>query len=187
MKQDKDKILTISNLLSISRAILAWPMAIAVLNEDVMWILIICFAAALTDMLDGWTARKFYRVTEWGKIFDPVADKIFIITFVVVLLSMGKIPIWFLAIIISRDIFILIGGLYLTKKMGYVVSSEMSGKLAVTILSLELLGLACGVEFAADSGLYIAITAVLISSAHYFVKLFKLLKESSAKDKAITN
>ncbi|MDA3844842.1 MAG: CDP-alcohol phosphatidyltransferase family protein [Candidatus Kapabacteria bacterium] len=187
MKQDKDKILTISNLLSVSRAVMAWPMAIAVLNEDVKWILIICFAAALTDMLDGWAARKYNQVTEWGKIFDPVSDKIFIITFVVVLFSMGKIPIWFIAIVISRDIFILIGGLYLTKKLGYVISSEMSGKLAVTILAFELLGLACGVEFAAGPGLYIAIAALLFSSAHYFVKLYKLLKESRANDIAITN
>ena len=186
MKKNKDRILTISNLLSVSRAVLAWPMVIAVLNEDVMWILIVCFIAALTDMLDGWAARKFNQVTEWGKIFDPVADKIYIIAFVVVLLAMGKIPVWFLAIVISRDIFILIGGLYLTKKLGYVISSEMSGKLAITILAFELLGLACGVAFAAGPGLYIAISAVLISSAHYFVKLYKLLKESRAKDKAIT-
>jgi phosphatidylglycerophosphate synthase len=65
------RFFTVSNLLSISRALLAIPFALVMLSDSpnaTMWGIIILAAAAFTDKFDGVLARKYHEVTEWGKI-----------------------------------------------------------------------------------------------------------------------
>ncbi len=74
-----DHFLTASNLLSISRGLLSIPFAIVMLGhspESRLWGAAIMVVAALTDKFDGVLARKYNQITEWGKILDPLADKV---------------------------------------------------------------------------------------------------------------
>lgn len=84
----------------------------------------------LTDLLDGWIARTFNCVTEFGKLFDPVVDKIFQTTTAVMMFLIGRIPLWVPIFMIIREAIMIVGGWYLLHKRDTVVYSDIFGKAA---------------------------------------------------------
>ncbi|MBI5325186.1 MAG: hypothetical protein HZB41_07950, partial [Ignavibacteriae bacterium] len=80
-----------------------------------------------------------------------------------------------------RDILILIGGLYVSKKIGYVVYSDIIGKYSVTILALMMLGIIYKIELFSIYGIYIALIALIVSFVNYLIRMIKLLKNSTGK------
>jgi CDP-diacylglycerol--glycerol-3-phosphate 3-phosphatidyltransferase len=136
------RIWTISNLLSILRIILAIPI-VAILQTnnpaDRLLILILLIIAALTDLFDGMLARRLNQVTEFGKIIDPVADKIAIGAIAIVIALQGKLPFWFIVLVILRDIVIMAGGVYVKNKKNITLQSNIMGKWAVFVISLLII------------------------------------------------
>jgi CDP-diacylglycerol--glycerol-3-phosphate 3-phosphatidyltransferase len=138
----KREFLTISNLLSIFRATLTIPFALVMLIPDVplrSWAAGILLLGALTDKLDGDIARMRNEETEWGRILDPLADKICVTVMALVLLKLGDFPFWFVAALVARDLLILAGGMYLRSTRGVVLPSNMTGKWTATIIALTIL------------------------------------------------
>lgn len=90
-------------------------------------------------MLDGFLARKRNEISELGKIIDPLADKVCIITISLILLFQGVIPYWFVLIIVLRDVLIFSGGVYLKNSKKVVLMSNWAGKISVFIIGLTLL------------------------------------------------
>jgi CDP-diacylglycerol--glycerol-3-phosphate 3-phosphatidyltransferase len=133
--------LTASNLLSISRALLTIPFVLVMLSaapwKDAAGVALLVVAAA-TDKIDGVLARKYGEITEWGKVLDPLADKISIAALGVVLLLLDRIPLWYLLVVLARDLLILAAGVYLKSARGIVLSSNQPGKWAVGIVSLAM-------------------------------------------------
>ena len=103
-----------------------------ILENDVSWFNLIAMIffvfAAFTDWLDGWLARKNNQVTNFGKLFDPLADKILVNSVLVIFTVYSRIPVWVVLIFIIRDI--LVDGLrmILTSK-GKILAAGKSGKL----------------------------------------------------------
>lgn len=95
--------------------------------------------AALTDLLDGYLARIMNEVSEFGKIIDPLADKIAVGVVCLILMVQGKVPLWFFVVAISRDILIFLGGLYIRRKRGVTLQSNMFGKWTVTSVAFFIL------------------------------------------------
>jgi len=114
---------------------------IASQNDTNIYFLVaaICVAAAATDILDGFIARRTDSVTEFGKIVDPLADKIFVGLVVITMAAYGLIPIWFLATVVGRDLLILSVGLWAKKKLSVVLPSNYIGKIAVILISFTIL------------------------------------------------
>jgi CDP-diacylglycerol--glycerol-3-phosphate 3-phosphatidyltransferase len=138
----KREFLTASNLLSLSRAILVIPFALVMLvpAEPLrIWGGVILFVAMLTDKFDGVLARKLHQETEWGRILDPLADKIGVAGVAVVLVLLGDIPLWFVVALVARDAAIFAGGLYIRARTGVVLPSNQAGKWAVGIVGGTLL------------------------------------------------
>jgi CDP-diacylglycerol--glycerol-3-phosphate 3-phosphatidyltransferase len=85
--------------------LLALPLFSGELGSQVVaWLFIV---AALTDILDGWLARRGQQVTRVGKLLDPLADKLLVSTALVVLLAMGRIPmwaVWMVVVIVGREL-----------------------------------------------------------------------------------
>ena len=74
-----------------------------------IWALILFMVASFADLLDGWAARKLKQETEFGKFFDPLADKILVISSLIALLLLDPlIPLWMILIIVARDLLITI-------------------------------------------------------------------------------
>lgn len=137
----RSRFWTISNLLSIARALLAVPFALVMLSGSpnaTWWGIVVLAVAALTDKLDGVLARKFNEITEWGKILDPIADKIGIGVVALVLVRLELIPLWFVAAMIGRDLLILAGGTYLKQSKGIVLQSNQLGKWTIGVLALTM-------------------------------------------------
>ncbi len=132
---------TISNALSISRIVLMVPAVYYLITpvpfhrEIALFIILIAVA---TDALDGYVARRRNEVSEFGKVIDPLADKVAIGAIVVMLTFFGDIPLWFAVTVLTRDLIIFLAGLYIKKKTGIILPSLMSGKVAVSILALTL-------------------------------------------------
>jgi CDP-diacylglycerol--glycerol-3-phosphate 3-phosphatidyltransferase len=130
--------LTISNLLSASRIVLVLPMGYCLLAgfpNHRLWTAGIIIIAVATDFLDGFLARKLHQVTDLGKIIDPLADKIGIGIYAVLMALTGDVPVWFVAFVLIRDLMIFSGGLYIQRKKKIVPQSNWPGKIAVALVA----------------------------------------------------
>ena len=87
--------------------------------------------AALTDLLDGYLARRSGQVTKLGILLDPIADKLLVISALIVLVDMESIPAWIAIVIIARE-FIITGLRVVALSRDIVIPAEMGGKLKVT-------------------------------------------------------
>jgi len=132
---------TISNLLSASRIFLVIPMGYCLVLDfpyHRLWTAGIIAIAVATDLLDGFLARKLHQVTDLGKILDPLADKIGIGIYAVLIAWTGDVPVWFVVFVLLRDLFIFSGGLYIRKVKKIIPQSNWPGKIAVTLVALVL-------------------------------------------------
>lgn len=101
--------MTLPNQLTVLRIILS-PVFLYFFLSDQLWMkqtsMVIYIVAALSDWYDGWLARKFNYITNWGKFWDPLADKILTSVAFLAFSIVGLIPLWMVIIIILRDLII---------------------------------------------------------------------------------
>lgn len=98
--------------------------AIQYLMMDLIFII-----ASITDKLDGYIARSRNQVTTFGKFLDPLADKILVLTAMVLLVEMGRIPAWIPAIVLAREFIVSGYRLIAVEKGGKVIAASIWGKL----------------------------------------------------------
>ncbi len=101
------------------------------LGIPIEWLVIdiIFVIASLTDKLDGYLARKNNQVTTFGKFLDPLADKILVLSAMVMLVEMGKIPAWIPIIVLAREFIVSGYRLVAVEKGGNVIAASKWGKL----------------------------------------------------------
>jgi len=99
----------------------------------------LCLFAAATDMLDGFLARKYNEITEFGKVIDPLADKVIVGIIILKLFLIGLIKPYYFIMIIGRDLLIFVGGIIISNKIGRVLPSNMLGKLTVSNIGIVIL------------------------------------------------
>ena len=98
--------------------------------ESKYWIMNIIFAiASFTDFLDGYIARKNNIVTTFGKFLDPLADKILVLSALVMLVEFGRIPAWIPAIVLTREFLVSGYRLIAVEKGGKVIAASIWGKI----------------------------------------------------------
>lgn len=108
--------------------------ASAYISEEYNLVAFILFLSIwATDVLDGYIARNFNQVSDFGKLFDPFVDKLFQFVTALMMAIAGKIPYWVPIIIFIKELIMIVGGTVLFKKYRLVVYSKWYGKLA-TIL-----------------------------------------------------
>ena len=98
--------------------------------------------ASLTDLMDGWIARHYNQVTDFGKFMDPLADKVLVLTAMACFCAMGRFPDWALVIVIARE-FAVSGLRLVAVDNGRVIAAGWSGKIktASTMVCLVLMHL----------------------------------------------
>ncbi|MEO5931657.1 MAG: CDP-alcohol phosphatidyltransferase family protein [Candidatus Kapaibacterium sp.] len=172
---------TLSNIISALRIVLAIPTAF-VLVAGMRWTAVaLCLAASLTDVLDGYIARRYNEISDLGKILDPLADKAFVGMLVVVLLIQHQLPFWLVAVVLGRDLLILLGGLAVERRTGVVLPSNYPGKAAVVALSLMLVLVIIGADpMAIDILMAIALILLAISLYLYGKRAFGALRGGTA-------
>lgn len=136
-----DKIFTIPNFISLLRLCLV-PVFFILLYEGYDFFATFVFAlAACTDWVDGQIARRTNTVTKLGQLLDPAVDRILILSGVVALLVVGRIPLWIVVFIVLRDGLLLVGGGFLIKRFKIRVPVIFAGKAATAALLFGFVGL----------------------------------------------
>ncbi len=171
------RIWTVSNMLSVTRVFLVIPIAFLLLNEQPhyrLYALGLMVLAVATDLLDGMVARRLHQVTELGKIIDPLADKIAVVVVAGILTIQHKLPVWFFATAVARDVIIFFGGMYVKITRGITLQSTLIGKWAVTVLAaLIIIAAADGENFEWLKTMFlVAGTFMLICSFVAYAKRF---------------
>ena len=143
------------------------------------WIALVLFiVASLTDMLDGKIARKYNLVTNFGKLMDPLADKLLVMSALICLAQIGDVPGWMVIIILGRE-FIITGMRQVAAAQGIVIAAGTTGKIktitqmiAIPLLllnnwpfSLLSFNLPMDTIF-----LWIALVMTVVSGTEYIVK-----------------
>ncbi len=184
MKYNYKEIYTKSNLLSFSRLLLAIPLWFLMNNFSSQQVRIVTFAvcifAAITDILDGYLARKWNEITELGKVIDPLADKIAVGIIIVKLFLIGEIPEYYFILIIGRDLLIFIGGVIVTNKIGKVLPSNILGKATVINIGIVILLIILNIneESIIFLSLYgLSIFLIIASFIAYTIRAFEFLKQ----------
>ncbi len=178
------EIYTKSNLLSFLRLLLVIPFWFLLDNFTSPGIRYftfgLCIFAAITDILDGYLARKFNEVTELGKIIDPLADKIAIGVIIVKLYLIGIIPEYYFIMIVGRDLLIFLGGIFITNRIKRVLPSNMLGKITVLNIGIVILLFILRIDtthlvFKMIYGLSIAL--IFVSLIGYIIRATEFLKQ----------
>jgi CDP-diacylglycerol---glycerol-3-phosphate 3-phosphatidyltransferase len=135
--------------------------------------------AALTDLLDGYLARKYEIVTAMGKFLDPIADKLIVNTAMILMIPIGRISAWIVAIIIIRD-FVVDGIRAISQSEGYVIQASRLGKqktlcqvFAVSALMIHYPFLGADAHVVGTVILYIALVLSVTSGMDYLIKFYK--------------
>jgi CDP-diacylglycerol--glycerol-3-phosphate 3-phosphatidyltransferase len=175
---------TIPNYISIFRLLLAIPFYFLLdpIPNDYRfryYVLALIFIASLSDILDGLIARKLNKISEFGKIIDPLADKVLIILIVTKLYLMDEIISLYFFIIVGRDILIFFSGIWISKKIGRVLPSNLIGKLTVISIGIFLIITISGTSkfsFLYNSFFYLSIILSFISVIAYGLRAYEALK-----------
>ena len=145
----------------------------SLLGDADKWLALgIFIAASLTDLLDGKIARKYNLVTNFGKLMDPLADKLLVSAALICLCEMGRLAAWIVIIIISRE-FIISGLRQIAADNGIVIAASYWGKYKTTfqmimicllIVNIDVLSLISAIVT------WIAVILTIVSLIDYMVK-----------------
>ncbi|MFQ5629595.1 MAG: CDP-diacylglycerol--glycerol-3-phosphate 3-phosphatidyltransferase [bacterium] len=135
--------MTFPNQLTLLRIILT-PIIVYVLTIDTFYYrfaaLVLFLVASLTDWYDGYIARRFGSVSNWGKFLDPLADKILVLSVFVAFFVIGEVALWMVVVIAIRDIIITLLRIYaLQNKKPIVTSTYAKWKTASQMSAIYLI------------------------------------------------
>jgi len=174
--------LNLANTLTLLR-ILAVPVVVVALlgetpNGDALAAAVFALAAA-TDGLDGYFARSRDAVTTFGKLMDPLADKLLITAALVALVSLDRLQAWVAMVIIAREIAVT-GLRGIAAERGVVIAASWMGKVKTVLQIAAVIALIAADPAPAwvDALVYLAVAATVISGADYFLGLRKRLEEA---------
>jgi CDP-diacylglycerol---glycerol-3-phosphate 3-phosphatidyltransferase len=172
------------NVLTLARILLVPVLVVALLDQTDHGDLLaaIAFAlASLTDAIDGYLARSRNAVTTFGKLMDPVADKLLIVAALVALVSLDRLPGWVAMVIIAREFAVTVTRLAATQQ-GVVIAANWWGK-AKTITQVVAIFFAIAYDPTpawVDVLVYGAVVITVVSGIDYFFGLRRLLREAEA-------
>jgi len=130
---------SIPNFLTVFRFFLVYPIVISILEENYQLTLFFFFLAGISDFLDGYLARKYSWESRFGKIFDPISDKVLVIATLISLSLVGEINIYLTMFLLSRDLFIIVGVILSSLLIdNYEIKPYFSGKFNSFVLMTYL-------------------------------------------------
>ncbi len=166
---DFSRKITLPNFLSALRVILLPPLLYYMSRESAqIEMALLVFIMVLSDIADGFLARKMGQVSDIGKVVDPLADKMCSTGIGIGIVIFKGFPLWALIIVVLRDLLILCAGLVIMKKRDVVVVSNWLGKLTVIILALAMISYMFNIEIVKIYLLYLALIFQFVSLAYYY-------------------
>lgn len=187
MAEKRENIWNVPNALTMLRAALIPVFLVLYFRDLRYWALAAFLIASFTDLLDGYIARKYHLITNFGKLMDPLADKLMVITVLLVQTVMVPLPASAVVIVILKELIMVAGGVYMLKK-GIVVHSELVGK-AAQFLFIAALTLSFFHEDFQNAGvpqfdmilLWISVGLTLLALAFYARRAIEKLKAAKGQ------
>ena len=177
--------MNLPNALTIVRMILVPIFAYAYFFTSPAWIgLALFLIASATDVLDGYLARKWNQITNFGKLMDPLADKLMTVTMMSCLAATHRIPWWVVIMILTKELAMMLGSGYMLKHK-VVVQANVWGKLATFAF---IIGLSLAYPWHQSPALlatgravvYLAVVLSMVAMMIYAVQAYKNLKTRAA-------
>ncbi len=173
---------TISNFITLFRFLLL-PFIVFFLATDKRLIaFLIMVLALLSDVIDGYIARKFHQETELGRLLDPLCDKISLVVILVTLLVINSIPFWAVLIIVLRDVLILIGSYVLFRKKQLVYKSNILGKVTGFLFGAMILAFTLDYQRLGLIVLYLSVPVMVGTFYTYLKRYIRGIREEQSKE-----
>lgn len=149
------------------------------------WALAIFLAAALTDLLDGYLARRWQQITTVGTLLDPIADKLLVSAALISLVQIHRVPAWMVVVIVGRE-FAVTGLRGIAAVEGYTIQASDLGKTKmvaqVAAISLVMLSIHWPeLNPVARFSLWLVVVFGLVSAIGYFMKFWRKVDDSIKK------
>ena len=160
----------------------AVPVFIVFMLKNMIYPAIIIFLMAeITDVLDGFIARRFNLITKFGKIADPLADKMMQLAALFMFSIRDMIPRIIPWLVLFKELFMLISGIYLIRK-NFDMSSKWFGKLTSVVLFIAIMLVFFGVpRNITDVIFWICVAMALFAALMYIRNYFKQIKSTETK------
>jgi len=189
--------MNLPNRLTILRLVLTLPFVAALSLQfpgAKLLALLLFVASSATDYADGYIARKFHLITDFGKLMDPLVDKIMTMSAFICLTSLGSVPAWAVIVIVSRE-FLVTGLRLVAAARGKVLQAERLGKLKTVSQIVTILYCLAVVAIISQSGalvspatvaslnrvgmilVFLTVGLTLWSGISYFAKNWDLLSD----------
>jgi CDP-diacylglycerol--glycerol-3-phosphate 3-phosphatidyltransferase len=186
-KLSSTKNLTLSNALSLLRVALFIPFAYFYERDEKVIAFAVVILAISTDWFDGRVARWTNTVSELGKILDPLADKLSAALMGLYLLYRGELPLWFVLLVVVRDLILFLGGIYAKQKKHVVTTALPLGKWAVGFLAGAIGGIVYpyqseSLKLAVEITIYLASALFVISFFQYAKRFFDILQDKPVQN-----
>lgn len=182
--------MNLPNKLTILRVFLIFPFVLFMLTDiggsTGKYIACVIFIiASFTDFLDGYIARKYKLVTNFGKFMDPLADKLLVCAALICLTSIQMLPAWIVIVIISRE-FVISGFRLIASDNGIVIAASYWGKFKTVSQMAMIILLIINFSFPIMNiletiAIYLSLILTVVSLVDYLVKNIHVLKEGSNK------
>lgn len=177
-----EKIFTLSNALSLLRVALVAPFVFFYERDERLVAFGIFLVAISTDWFNGRVARWTNTVSDLGKVLDPLADKLAAALVGLYLLQRGELPLWFVLLVVTRDVVIFAGGIYAKRKKHVITTSLPTGKWAVGFLAGAIGGVifpfqSDELKAAVAATIYVASALFVLSFLQYAKRFFDLLQD----------
>jgi len=178
--------LNLPNVLTLLRILLVPVLVVALLDEtangDLLAAIVFALASA-TDAMDGYLARTRNDITTFGKLMDPIADKLLIISALVALVSLDRLAAWVAMVIIARELTVTVTRMQATQQ-GVVIAANAWGKAKTIVQVWAIFALIVAGEPTpvwVDGLVYGAVAITIVSGIDYFFGLRRVLREAEAR------
>jgi cardiolipin synthase len=167
------------NTITLARLFMVPALILVLKDEDYRLALLIFLVAGISDALDGYIAKKYNFVTQFGAVLDPVADKLLLVSAYIMLSIIGHVPFWLVLAVVSRDLFIVGGYMVVTSLMGAVTMnpsllSKLNTLMQIILVIAILADQAAGQshyqshQLVLTGLIYIVLLTTIASGIHYF-------------------
>jgi CDP-diacylglycerol--glycerol-3-phosphate 3-phosphatidyltransferase len=181
--------LNVPNVLTVVRILLVPVLVVALLEKtgggDLLAAIVFAIAS-LTDAIDGYLARSRNWVTTFGKLMDPIADKLLIVAALIALVSLGRLEAWVAMVIIAREFAVTVLRVAAGTQQGVVISASSLGKVktAVQVAMVLVLIAVHGRPLWVSLLVYATVTVTVLSGADYFFGLRRYLGQRAPGGKS---
>lgn len=183
-QEQLNRIFTVPNLLSLFRLILI-PFFIWLycFKQEYLGTSIILVLSGVTDMADGFIARRFHAISNLGKVLDPIADKLTQMTMLVCLMTRFPLIAVLIVLFVLKESFMSLTGLWIIKKTNHVYGAQWHGKIVTCLLYATIIihvvwyNIPCNIS---DILIYICMAAMTLSFVLYGVRNIKAILTGNA-------